>query len=322
MLSLAHRTRARVPHRIPSRFFSEAVQPKKTALYDVHLQLGGKMVPFAGYSLPVQYTDGVVDNHLWVRSKAGIFDVSHMGQLRLTGQNVEQFIETITVIDMQALQTGQAGLSLITNEKGGIIDDCIVTKGDGYIGLVVNGACKEKDIAHMRDIIARRFPGLNLSYFEDKGLVALQGPSAAPTLQKLLPNVDVPKWPFMFERQGLTLSGIPCNVTRCGYTGEDGFEISVEPQQAPKLFSLLLEQPDVRPSGLAVRDSLRLEAGLCLYGHDLNEDTNPIEASLAWTICDRFFSVFRLIVVWSYFCSGAPPERRRFPWRQSRSRCA
>lgn len=248
------------------------------------------MVPFAGYELPVQYPDGVVTNHMHVRQAAGLFDVGHMGQLRFHGKDREKFVERVTVCDVGALKSNAMALSVITNEKGGIIDDCIVTQKTEYIGMVVNGACKVKDMQHFNEMISQSKMDVQIEYLgDDMALVALQGPSAAKVLSGLLDRVagvDMNKWAFMSNKE-LTVAGIRASVSRCGYTGEDGFEISVAPQDAVALFDALIANPEVKPAGLGVRDSLRLEAGLCLYGHDLDDTVSPIEASLLWTISKR-----------------------------------
>lgn len=262
---------------------------KRTALYDFHVRNGGKMVGFAGYELPVQYKDGVVTSHMHVRQDAGVFDVSHMGQLRFHGKDREAFLESVVVADIANLKPHQASLSVITNEKGGIIDDCVVTKRDNFIAMVVNAGCKDKDLAHFKKHIAESKKDVRIEYLEDRSLLALQGPKAAAVLARFLPaNIAaaLPQWPFMSDKD-VQVGKYNCTVTRCGYTGEDGFEISVASQDAIALMELLCGEKEVQPAALAVRDSLRLEAGLCLYGHDLDETITPVEAALAWTISKR-----------------------------------
>jgi aminomethyltransferase len=206
---------------------------------------------------------------------------------RLHGKDRVKFLEKIVVSDVTALRDHQAQLSSFPNEKGGTIDDCMVTKRENYLGIVLNAGCKEKDMAHIRKHIAESKLDVQLEYLEDRPLLALQGPKAAAVLSRLLPSsVDLSKWPFMTDGD-VVVAGFPCGVTRCGYTGEDGFEISVDHKHAAALWNRLLEEKEVLPAGLGVRDSLRLEAGLCLYGHELDETISPIEAGLTWTISKR-----------------------------------
>jgi len=263
----------------------------KTTLYELHKEMGGDMVPFAGYELPVLYkgeNGGVMKEHLWCREdgKAALFDVSHMGQIRWHGKDRTQFLEKIVVGDIAGLAPGQGCLSLVTNEKGGIIDDTVITNAGDYIYMVVNGATKFGDMEHFKEQMAAFDGEVCMDYLEDSmQLLALQGPGAAKAVAKLLPStVDLVKMPFM-TGQDTTLDGIEgCRVTRCGYTGEDGFEIAMPAEHAVSIASKLLEDPTVNPTGLGARDSLRLEAGLCLYGNDLNEDINPIQGVLGWTM--------------------------------------
>jgi len=259
----------------------------KTSFYDLHKSLGGKMVPFAGYELPVQYDGlGVLKEHLHTRApnSASLFDVSHMGQIKWHGKDAVKFIEKMVVGDIASLKPGEGRLSLIMNEQGGIVDDTVITNAGDHIYMVVNGACKFKDMDHFNKYLSASGLDVQLEYLADQQLVALQGKGAAAALSRLAPAVDFVKLNFM---TGLvaTVAGIPnCRITRCGYTGEDGFEISVTPEHAVTLATRLLEQPEVKPAGLGARDSLRLEAGLCLYGNDLDESVNPVEANLVWTI--------------------------------------
>lgn len=259
---------------------------KTTVLHDTHKALGGKMVPFAGYSMPVQYPDGIKDSHLHVRASAGLFDVSHMGQVRLTGADAVSFIERLVVADVKALLPGHALLSVLTTEEGGIIDDTIVTNlGDGQVGMVINAGCKDKDLVHMRAHLAeaqKRGEDVALEVVEDHELLALQGPRAMEVLGGLC-DEDLVRWPFMTARSTQVL-GATMHVTRCGYTGEDGFEISVPAGKTLELWETLTAHETVRPVGLGARDSLRLEAGLCLYGNDIDESITPVEAALTWTI--------------------------------------
>jgi len=266
---------------------------KKTALYDVHVNSNGKMVPFCGYALPVQYADTLSVSHNHCRTKASLFDVSHMGQVRITGEHRIALMEKLCVMDLLGAKPSLAKLSVLTNEKGGVIDDCMITPDEKGINIVLNAGCKDKDMAHIRKHIEQfnaEHPSsdpVRLDYFEDRSLVALQGPKAAATLQSLLPaDFDLTKFAFMSSRPTV-IKGIPVVVTRCGYTGEDGFEIGCDNRDAVALWDILVNQPDVAPAGLGVRDSLRLEAGLCLYGHELEEDISPVEAGLSWVISPR-----------------------------------
>lgn len=243
------------------------------------------MVPFAGYALPVQYEGlGVMKEHLHTRADgcAGLFDVSHMGQIRWHGKDAVKFIEKVVVGDIAALKEGEAKLSLIVNENGGIVDDTVITNAGDHIYMVVNGACKFKDMDHFKNHMAGM--DVQMEYLEDQQLLALQGKGAMAVATRLIPDIDFTKMNFMTGTVA-TVAGIPnCRVTRCGYTGEDGFEISVDYAKAVALAEALLDQPEVQVSGLGARDSLRLEAGLCLYGNDLDEGVNPVEAALTWTI--------------------------------------
>lgn len=263
---------------------------KTTILHDKHVELGGKMVPFAGYAMPVQYPDGIKDSHLFVRSSAGLFDVSHMGQVRLHGADRVRFIEKLVVGDIAGLDEGTGGLSVLTTESGGIIDDTIVSNLGGNLhGMVINAGCKDKDLKHMREHLAEAKQAgmdVDLEVVEDHELLALQGPKAMETMQKLSPNHDFVHMAFM-SCVNIDVMGIPCHVTRCGYTGEDGFELSVPGDRTLELFEGLIAEDAVRPVGLGARDSLRLEAGLCLYGNDIDDSTTPIEAGLTWTVGKR-----------------------------------
>ncbi len=252
----------------------------KTPLHALHLELDARMVPFAGYDMPVQYPLGVMKEHLHTRDQAGLFDVSHMGQIRLTGVNAAKALETLVPVDIIDLPVGMQRYALFTNDAGGILDDLMVANlGHDELFLVVNAACKDQDLAHLRKHIGEQCTIESL--FEERALLALQGPTAVIVLARLAP--EVAKMTFMqFAR--VKLLGIDCFVSRSGYTGEDGFEISVPADSAEALARALLAEPEVEAIGLGARDSLRLEAGLCLYGHDMSIDTTPIEASLLWAI--------------------------------------
>ena len=276
---------------VQKQFLSSGEKLEKTAFYDLHLSLGGKMVPFAGYELPVQYEGyGVKKEHEWTRSegKASLFDVSHMGQINWYGKDAVKFIEKVVCGDIASLKSGEGKLSLIMNENGGIMDDTVISNAGEFIYMVVNGACKHKDMEHfnkyMSEAINKEGLDVTMEYMHDQQLLALQGPGAASSLSTLCPSIDFNKMPFMAGTIA-TVAGIDnCRVTRCGYTGEDGFEISVNFSNAPALMEALLSHDAINPCGLGARDSLRLEAGLCLYGNDLDENTNPVEGALTWTI--------------------------------------
>ncbi|VWX62777.1 Aminomethyltransferase [Burkholderiales bacterium 8X] len=237
------------------------------------------MVPFAGYSMPVQYPAGLIAEHRHTRSSAGLFDISHMGQLRLVGPGAAAALETLMPVDVIGLAPGKQRYGLLLNDEGGILDDLMFfNEGNGSLFLIVNGACKAADIAHLQARIGDRCEVLPMP---GHALLALQGPKAAATLARLSPGIER----FVFMTGGAVRIGtIPAFVTRSGYTGEDGFEISVAAADAEPLARLLLEQPEVAPIGLGARNSLRLEAGLCLHGSDIDAGTTPIEASLSWAI--------------------------------------
>ena len=252
----------------------------KTPLHALHLELGARMVPFAGYDMPVQYPLGVMKEHLHSRDQAGLFDVSHMGQIRLSGANAAKALETLVPVDIIDLPVGMQRYAMFTNESGGILDDLMVANlGNDELFLVVNAACKDQDLAHLRKHIGEQCQIQPL--FEERALLALQGPAAVKVLERLAPAVA--QMTFM-QFQPVQLLGADCYVSRSGYTGEDGFEISVPADKAEELARRLLAEPEVAAIGLGARDSLRLEAGLCLYGHDMNTQTTPIEASLLWAI--------------------------------------
>jgi len=254
----------------------------KTPLHSLHLELGARMVPFAGYTMPVQFPAGLMAEHLHTRLAVGLFDVSHMGQLRLVGPDAAAALETLIPVDVMDLPAGKQRYGLLLNENGGIIDDLMFVNRDhvngGDIFLIVNGACKVGDIAHIQQKIGARCEVIPMP---EMALLAMQGPQAVTVLSRLAPGVE--KLVFMTGGQ-FKVAGCDCFITRSGYTGEDGFEISVPASQADTLARALLAQPEVKPVGLGARNSLRLEAGLCLYGHDIDTTTTPIEASLNWAI--------------------------------------
>lgn len=252
---------------------------QKTPLHALHVELGARMVPFAGYSMPVQYPAGLMAEHKHTRTAAGLFDISHMGQLRLVGPDAAAAFETLMPVDVVDLAPGKQRYGLLLDDAGGILDDLMFfNEGHGSLFVIVNGACKVADLAHIQARIGAR---CDVQPMPDHALLALQGPQAAATLARLSPGVER----FVFMTGGaVQIGGIPAFVTRSGYTGEDGFEISVKANDAEALARLLLAQPEVQPIGLGARNSLRLEAGLCLYGHDIDETTTPVEASLNWAI--------------------------------------
>jgi aminomethyltransferase len=253
----------------------------RTPLHALHQSLGAKLVPFAGYEMPVQYPTGILAEHLHTRDKAGLFDVSHMGQVRLRGAGAARALETLCPGDIAALAPLRQRYTLFTNERGGILDDLMVTNAGDHLFVVVNAGCKEQDIAHLRRHIGG---AVDIEVLGDHALLALQGPAAADVLGRLAPEVR--KMTFM-TAASVTLAGIACFVTRSGYTGEDGYEISVPGDRAEDLAKRLLAETEVAPIGLGARDSLRLEAGLCLYGHDIDETTTVVEADLLWAFHKR-----------------------------------
>lgn len=250
----------------------------KTPLHALHVEVGAKMVPFAGYDMPVQYPLGVKKEHLHTRDAAGLFDVSHMGQLKLHGPDAAKALETLVPVDIVDLPVGNQRYAFFTNEEGGIMDDLMVANFGDHLFVVVNAACKEQDIAHLR---ANLPESVELELIEDRALLALQGPKAAEVLARIAPEVS--EMVFM-DARSIEILGEPCLVSRSGYTGEDGYEISVSAGKAQELARALTEFAEVEWIGLGARDSLRLECGLCLYGHDLDTTTTPVEASLLWGI--------------------------------------
>ncbi|NEX47049.1 glycine cleavage system aminomethyltransferase GcvT [Pseudotabrizicola algicola] len=255
---------------------------KKLALHDLHVALGGKMVPFAGYEMPVQYPAGVMAEHQHTRRAAGLFDVSHMGQVILRPKGdmaaLVAAFESLMPVDVAGLAEGRQRYGLFTNETGGILDDLMFANRGDHLFVVVNAACKEADVAHMQKHLSAV---AEVRHITDRALLALQGPGAEEALAAWVPGVAEMR--FMDVRVFDTLFG-PMWVSRSGYTGEDGFEISVPEAGAADFARTLLGSPGVMPIGLGARDSLRLEAGLCLYGHDIDTGTTPVEAGLTWAI--------------------------------------
>ena len=253
----------------------------RTPLFDEHRARGATLVGFAGYAMPVRYRAGIMAEHTRTRTAAGLFDVSHMGQLRLTGAGAAASLERLVPGDIAGLAPMAMRYTQFTDDAGGIIDDLMVTRTDDGLLLVVNAARKRDDIAHLE---RRLDAGVTLAVLADRALIALQGPKAAAALARHAPRCAG----LAFMTAGaFTIGGIEALVSRSGYTGEDGFEISVADREAPALWRLLAAAPEVEPAGLGARDSLRLEAGLCLYGHDIDETTSPVEATLAWSIGKR-----------------------------------
>jgi aminomethyltransferase len=281
-----------------------------TPLHALHLELGAKMVPFAGYAMPVSYPQGILAEHRQCRDSAVLFDVSHMGQLRLTGNDAAAALETLVPVDILGLAPGKQRYALFTNDTGGILDDLMVTRRDDHLFLVVNAACKEADTAHLRAHLSTR---CLIEPLPERALLALQGPKAAAVMQRLAP--ELARLTFMTGGEA-TIRGIACFATRSGYTGEDGFEISVAAAEAETLARALLAEPEVAPAGLGARDTLRLEAGLCLYGHDIDTTTTPVQAGLTWAIQkvrrpggERAGGYPGAEVIATQLASGAPSKR-------------
>ena len=266
----------------PGEAVSDAPTPSSpllhTPLHALHLELGARMVPFAGYEMPVQYPAGIVAEHQACREKAALFDVSHMGQLSLSGEATGAALESLMPVDVIDLPVGKQRYGLLTQEAGGILDDLMITRRTADWFLVVNAACKAGDITHMQQRIGARCA---ITPLPDQALLALQGPLAVDALRRMVPGVEQ----LVFMTGGsFAWQGVPLFITRSGYTGEDGFEISVPADGAEALARALLAQPEVKPAGLGARNSLRLEAGLCLYGHDIDTTTTPVEAGLNWAM--------------------------------------
>ena len=254
---------------------------QKTTLYEYHKSLGAKFVLFAGYEMPVQYSTGIVEEHKLTRNKAGLFDVSHMGQLSIEGNhNLELALENIIPIDLKSIKLNQSKYSFLTNEKGGIYDDLIVTKVAKGFNIILNAACKKNDFKIINNALEDKF---KITLHNDLSLIALQGPKSLEILEKIVNKVSALRFMngnnFFYNNKNIY-------ITRSGYTGEDGFEISL-PNNLAEDFAKKLIIGGAKPIGLGARDTLRLEAGLCLYGHDIDESTSPIEANLKWAISKR-----------------------------------
>ncbi len=260
---------------------AEKISDLKTALYNFHLNKGGKMVPFAGYQMPVQYPDGIMKEHLHVRSLVGIFDVSHMGQFSIYGNENDYLpLEKIVPIDLKSLKLNQSKYTVLMNKDGGIDDDLIVTKVEGGLNIVLNAACKHHDVERIHEVIDSSKTKLH----DDLSLIAIQGPKAVEILNQLIPGVS--ELVFM-NGSKFKFNGQDVFITRSGYTGEDGFEVSINNSLVEQFCKILLDNNNVKLIGLGARDSLRLEAGLCLYGHDLNTKTTPVEAALTWALSKK-----------------------------------
>ena len=287
----------------------------QTPLHELHLRLGARLVPFAGYAMPVQYPTGLIAEHKQCRESAALFDVSHMGQVKLIGSDAAAALETLVPVDVIDLGVGKQRYAFFTNGTGGLLDDLMVVRptpevGFGDLFLVVNAGCKEADIRHLTEQIGHRCQVVPMP---ERALLALQGPRAVDALARLNPAVAE----LVFMTGGLfALAGAVCFVTRSGYTGEDGFEISVPAEAAEALAMALLAHPAVKPAGLGARDTLRLEAGMCLYGHDIDETTSPVEAGLTWAIQKvrrpggaRAGGYPGAEVIESHLAGGAPSKR-------------
>ena len=271
---------------VNKRLYSSHAALKHTALHDLHVELGGDMVPFAGYSMPVVYKgQSHIESHRWTRAHAGLFDVSHMLQSKLTGEGATTFLHKVTPTDFKELPIGVGKLSVLLTEQGGIVDDTMITKqGNNNFYIVTNAACAERDSQFLEDEL-KSHPEAKWAPIKGRSLLALQGPEASQVLQPLLAAEQNLKDLYFGDRRSYKLyNGVIIDVARSGYTGEDGFEISLADKDAVDFARSLLDNETAKPIGLASRDSLRLEAGLCLYGHELDESTTPVEAALSWVV--------------------------------------
>lgn len=251
---------------------------KRTPLYQLHREAQARLVPFAGYEMPLQYREGILEEHLHTRKAVSLFDVSHMGQIEVSGPRVQEELERLIPLDLETLSLSHQAYTVLTNEQGGVIDDLIITRRnrDNFL-LVVNAVCKDKVIQHL----SRELQDSPIHILNDHGLLALQGPRSLETLLQLFP-AEIGRLAFL-EGMLVKFQGVECFISRSGYTGEDGFEISIPAKHMEKLARRLLQFSEVQWAGLGARDSLRLEAGLCLYGHELTEDISPVAAGLAWS---------------------------------------
>ena len=254
---------------------------KKTPLYELHRELGAKLTEFAGYEMPVQYSLGILGEHQHTRTKAGLFDVSHMGQIILRGSSYQETalaFERAIPMDVLGLKVGRQRYGFLTTDGGGILDDLMFSNREDHIFVVLNAACKDSDIVHLRTLLE---PEISIEVIENRALIALQGPASETVLSEF--NSQISAMKFM-DIETLSIAGAECWISRSGYTGEDGFEISIPSSAAEAITRSILSKQEVEFVGLGARDSLRLEAGLCLYGHDIDEETTPVEASLTWAI--------------------------------------
>ncbi|KAJ2060252.1 hypothetical protein GGI17_003882 [Coemansia sp. S146] len=278
------------PQQIGARLMATGTSSsQRTALYELHKKHGAKFGPFAGWDMPLVYADqGALDSHLHTRKHASIFDVSHMLQTRIVGKDRHRFLEHLVVADLKELPVGGATLSLFTNPSGGIEDDTIITQQRDSLYVVSNAGCADKDLAHLlkhAKMFQNEGADVEVLKIDDHSLIALQGPASQKALEQLA-AVDLSQMPFM-TGQFIDIKGVPCHVARSGYTGEDGFELSIPTGEVVSITQALLENPQVKLAGLGARDSLRLEAGLCLYGSDIDSTTTPMEANLVWTVGKR-----------------------------------
>ena len=254
---------------------------KKTPLYELHRELGAKMTEFAGYEMPVQYSLGILGEHQHTRTKSGLFDVSHMGQVILRGRSYQETalaLERAIPMDALGLDVGRQRYGFLTTNNGGILDDLMFSNRGDHIFVVLNAACKDSDIVHLRTLLE---PDISIEVIENRALIALQGPASEAVLSEF--NSQIKAMNFM-DVETLSIAGAECWVSRSGYTGEDGFEISIPASTAESVTKSILSKEEVELIGLGARDSLRLEAGLCLYGHDIDDATSPVEAALTWAI--------------------------------------
>ncbi|CAK9817450.1 Aminomethyltransferase, mitochondrial [Anthophora quadrimaculata] len=289
--SEGHRLLSTTPTPTPTSTPTPAPEPRKTCLYDLHVENRGKIINFSGWLLPVQYQEAIAASHQHTRTFASLFDVGHMMQTHVSGKNATDFLESLTTCDLKNLNKGCAVLTVFTNKNGGILDDLIITKTDqDKYFMVTNAGRRDEDsklLRQQQEKFKAQGKSVNLEFLNplEQSLVALQGPTAASVLQSIM-KIDLKKLKFMNSVETEVL-GSQIRVSRCGYTGEDGFEISMSENIARKLVEMILNTPDTKLAGLGARDSLRLEAGLCLYGHDINEEITPVEAGLTWLIAKR-----------------------------------
>jgi len=279
---------------------------KTTPLHEAHVKLGAKMGEFAGYDMPLYYSEGVIAEHDWVRERAGLFDVSHMGQVMVEGRGVAHFWERLTPSPFQAKADGRAQYTVLCNENGGIIDDLIITRlEDNKFFAVINAGCKDKDLEWIKSQLP---DNLSLTHMDDHALLALQGQKAEAALGDVL-GLDMADLPYMHARYETLWGDTPVLISRLGYTGEDGFEISMPAAKAPEIWDALLAHEDIKPIGLAARDTLRLEMGYPLYGHDIDDTTSPVEAAIWWIISKKTSGYFGYERIQKEMMHGARRKR-------------